>query len=174
MKREAADVLGRVHGLLTNGGEDLNSLRKKHPEHWPGLLRTLLPVAAAYYYCGQEDPGHEIINHVPLDLYYGSMPLSERTSLALSYAATLGHFPVRLALERYTDLFRDLKKVSVNGWNTHYTLQPLRLIDTVMLAVVSDDFTLGPAVRGWLDDDEYLVRQRIHQELKELMAEQGV
>ncbi len=174
MKREAADILGRVHVALTDGGQDLAALRKKRPNEWPGLLRTLLPVAAAYYYSGQEERGHEIINMAPFDLFYGTMPLSERTALALGYAATLSCIPVRLALERYANLFRDLKKVSVNGWNTHYTLQPLQLIDTVVLAVVSDEFTLGPAVRSWLDDDEYLLRQRIHTELKELMDQQEI
>jgi hypothetical protein len=137
-------------------------------------VRTLLPVAAAYYCSGQEDRGHEIINMAPYDLFYGSMPLGERTALALGYAATLAHIPVRLALERYANLFRDLKKISLNGWNTHYTLQPLQLVDTVVLAIVSEEFTLGPTVRAWLDDDEYLVRQRIHNELKELMDQQQV
>jgi cellulose synthase operon protein C len=174
MKREASEVLGRVRDLLTDGGEPLALVRKKRGREWPGLLRTLLPIAAAYYYSGQDDLGHEIINMVPQDLYYSAMPVAERTALALGYAATLGQIPVRLALERYSNLFQDLKQFSVNGWNTHYTLQPLQLIDTVVLAVVSDDFTLGPAIRGWLDDDEYLVRQRINAELNELMAQQGV
>ena len=34
------------------------------------------------------------------------------------------------------------------------------------LAVVSDDFTLGANARRWLDDDEYLVRRRVHQEYR--------
>ena len=35
-----------------------------------------------------------------------------------------------------------------------------------MLAVVSDDFTLGADARRWLDDDEYLVRRRVHKEYR--------
>jgi hypothetical protein len=37
-----------------------------------------------------------------------------------------------------------------------------------VLAVVSDDFTMGTNARRWLDDDEYLVRKRIHRDLRAL------
>jgi cellulose synthase operon protein C len=37
-------------------------------------------------------------------------------------------------------------------------------------AVVHDDFALGAAVRRWLDSDEYLIRRRIHRDLRSLMG----
>ena len=40
----------------------------------------------------------------------------------------------------------------------------------VVLAVVADDFALGPAVRRWLDDDEYRVRRRIHADTRALVG----
>jgi hypothetical protein len=54
--------------------------------------------------------------------------------------------------------------------NRYFTLKPLELIDTVVRAVVSDDFALGPGVRGWLDDDEYLIRRRITRDLEAALA----
>ena len=173
MKNEAYDVLGRVHYLLT-AGEEIPAARKRRAKDWPNLMRTLLPVAAAYYYAGQEELGFKILDPISEDLYRYPMSLAERTALAFTYAATLGHVPVRIARGRFGDLFQFLKKITINGWNTHYTLQPLKLIDTAILAIVSEDFMIGPKVRGWLDDEEFLVRQRIHKELKELMAEEGV
>ena len=173
MKNEAYEILKQIDDLLT-GGEKLDSLEKKRSKDWPALLRTLLPVAAAYYYSGQQTAGFNIIDKAGADLYAGTMSLADRTALALSYASTLGQVPVGIALGRFGDLFNRLKKVAVNGWNTHYTLQPLQLIDTIVLAVVSEDFILGPTIRAWLDDEEYLIRQRIHQELQGMMAEQGV
>jgi hypothetical protein len=174
LRREANAVLGQVHGWLTRG-DDLPQLRRRtDPAEWPRLLQTLLHVAAGWYYCGQEEEGFKIVHAAGGDLYDGTMPLNRRTELAYAYAAALGQVPPGVALGRFTDLFTRLKRVAVNGINTHYTLQPLRLIDTVVLAVVSDDFTLGPAVRGWLDDEEYLVRRRVHQDLRRFMEEQGV
>jgi hypothetical protein len=40
-------------------------------------------------------------------------------------------------------------------------------------AVVTDDFALGPAVRRWLDDDEYRVRRRIHQDTRAMIGGGG-
>jgi hypothetical protein len=54
--------------------------------------------------------------------------------------------------------------------NNYYSQSQLRLIEAIVLAVVSDDFTLGAAARRWLDDDEYLVRRRIHKDYRALTA----
>ena len=54
--------------------------------------------------------------------------------------------------------------------NTHYSLSQLTVVEAVVLAVVSDDFTMGSQARRWLDDDEFLVRRRIHRDLKATMA----
>ena len=53
--------------------------------------------------------------------------------------------------------------------NTHFSLAQLRLVEAAVLAVVNDDFALGPAVRRWLDDDEYRVRHRIHRDTRALV-----
>ena len=58
--------------------------------------------------------------------------------------------------------------------NRYFTLKPLQLIDTIIRSVVTDEFTLGPAVRGWLDDDEFLIRSRIHRDLAAILREQGL
>jgi hypothetical protein len=173
LKNEADRVLFQVAGWLTRG-EELPRLRKLRAAEWPSLMRTLLHVAAGWYYCGRDKEGHAIIDEVRKDLFEGAMPLGQRTALALTYASTLGQVPVRLALGRFEELFQRLKRIAINGSNTHYTLQPIQLVDAVVLAVVSKDFTLGPAVRSWMDDDEFLVRQRIHKELSELMNQQEV
>ena len=42
----------------------------------------------------------------------------------------------------------------------------IEIAEEAVLALTSDDFALGPAGRKWLDDDEYLVRRRIHDDMK--------
>jgi len=39
-------------------------------------------------------------------------------------------------------------------------------VDSVARAAVSDDFTLGPAARRWLDDDEFRVRVRMRRDFE--------
>jgi hypothetical protein len=43
----------------------------------------------------------------------------------------------------------------------------------MMLALVSEDFTLDREARKRLDDDEFLVRRRIHRDVREAMAKAG-
>ena len=58
--------------------------------------------------------------------------------------------------------------------NRYFTLKPLELIDTVVRSVVTEDFALGPAVRGWLDDDEFLIRRRIHRDMAAVLKDDGI
>jgi hypothetical protein len=78
---------------------------------------------------------------------------------------------VRLALGRVEELFQRLHGVTDSQTtNTHYSLARLRLVEAAVLAVVNDDFALGPTVRRWLDDDEYRVRRRIHRDVRALVG----
>jgi hypothetical protein len=82
---------------------------------------------------------------------------------------------VLVALGRLEEVFRDLRGIKVTGsTNQYFSLQPLRLIETAVRAVVSEDFTVGPQVRAWLDADELVVRRRIRDELKEFLVGQGL
>ena len=57
--------------------------------------------------------------------------------------------------------------------NTHYSLSQLDVIEAVVLAVASDDFTLGTHARRWLDDDEFIIRRRIHRDVDQAMVHTG-
>jgi hypothetical protein len=48
------------------------------------------------------------------------------------------------------------------------------LVEETILAIVSDDFILGPSGQRWLDDDEYLVRRRIHADMKREREKNGL
>jgi hypothetical protein len=99
------------------------------------------------------------------------LPPIERTALARTYAACLSYAPARFAIGRLEELYTRLDRLHLTGsTNTHYTLAVLELVDTIVLAVVREDFSLGPAVRRWLDDDEYQVRRRMQQDLQALLT----
>ena len=72
-------------------------------------------------------------------------------------------------MARITELFRKMdEKESPTHRRPHqyYSRFHLNLVEDVIRAIVSDDFALGPGGRKWLDDDEYLVRRRIHADMK--------
>lgn len=96
----------------------------------------------------------------------GIADVRERTATAVTYAVALGHGPPRLALGRLEELFQRLDRVTVDGATArYYAVKPLELIDAAISSVVTDEFALGPQVRGWLDDDEFQLRKRITRQL---------
>lgn len=134
-----------------------------------------LGLAVGWFAVGDEDAGNRILNEARERLFLAGADEQERTELAIAYAEALGFAPPGIALGRLEEIFQRLERVSVRGaTNLYFTLKPLELIDAVVRSVVTEDFALGPAVRGWLDDDEFLIRRRIHRDLAAVLREQGI
>ena len=57
---------------------------------------------------------------------------------------------------------------------SHYSLSQLNVIEAALLALVSDDFTMSEETRRWLDEDEYLVRRRLHADVKQALDAAGM
>ncbi len=160
---EARDLLAAL-----DGGTGEHPVAQVVP---PGPLD--LGLAVGWFAVGNADAGMRILDGARDRLYSRSIPDErERTAVALGYAAALGHAPTGVALGRLEELFLRLDSIDVRGAaNRYFTAQPLELVDTVIRSVVSDDFAIGPGVRGWLDDDEFLIRRRINRDLS--IAMQG-
>jgi hypothetical protein len=79
------------------------------------------------------------------------------------------------ALGRIEELFKILEKVP-NRYttNSHFSRFHLQVIEAVVTSLVGENMTLGEGGKRWLDEDEYLVRRRIHSEMRELLASHGL
>ena len=64
----------------------------------PLLLRTLLHVAAGWYYFGKDDQARPVMDEARRLLFQGQLHGREQTLLACTYAATLGQAPVEFVL----------------------------------------------------------------------------
>jgi hypothetical protein len=136
-------------------------------ENWNNTLILLLQTAGGWFYMGQEDRARHILDEVREVLFKGDLIESHQTTLACAYVRTLGQAPTELAIGRLEQLFRRMDRIrDMYTTNTHYSLARLCLVEAVVLALVSDDFTLDPASRRWLEDDEFLVRRRIHRDVR--------
>ncbi|MDB5308264.1 MAG: hypothetical protein JWO38_2466 [Gemmataceae bacterium] len=135
-----------------------------------------LGLAVGWFAAGDEDAGNRILDEARNRLFVARVGDDhERTDLAIGYAEALGFAPPRIALGRLEEIFQLLDRVTVTGsTNRYFTLKPLQLIDAVVRSVVTDDFALGPAVRGWLDDDEFLIRRRIHRDMAAVLRDDGI
>jgi hypothetical protein len=138
----------------------------------PAGVRALLLVAGEWYFFGRDGQADPILKRARDLLLKGDLPPRDQTALACSYAKTVGQAPVAVAQKRLEEIFTSVKGVKdTYTTSSHFSVSQLDLIEAVVLAVVSDDFTLGTQARRWLDEDEFLVRRRIHRDVRTLMAQ---
>jgi hypothetical protein len=50
----------------------------------------------------------------------------------------------------------------------------VKIGEAVALAMTAKDFAADPGARRWLDEDEYLVRRRIHADIQRALAAAGL
>lgn len=98
--------------------------------------------------------------------------------LIASYLVSLGQAPIEMALARFGELFEfahiEPKMIPITdnfATCTHCVISQLTVVESVMQAIVSDDFTLNQESRRILEEDEYIVRRRIHADVADAMAE---
>jgi hypothetical protein len=170
--RDQIEHLLRVMTNVGLGGKDAKALKAKELAALPTpTLRVLLHVAAGWYYFSRPDQAEPVMQAARSQLLQEQPDPKEKTKLAAAYAATLGQAPQELAQKRLEEIFA--KVVGIKDTFTtgrHYYKLHLDVVEAVVLAVVSDDFTMGSQARRWLDDDEFLARRRIHRDLKAVMA----
>jgi cellulose synthase operon protein C len=142
-----------------------------------------LQSAGAWFYFGDPDKPLATINEAG-EFLFGNSPAAARgrepwhqdyAELAMAYAGAVGKAPIDFALDRIEEMFRRLAGVA-NGFSTrtHYSRLHLNVVEEVILSVMQTDATLGETARHWLEDDEYLVRRRIHADMRSLLHESGL
>ncbi len=167
--RDEIDRLLTLMADVVLRGKPLASLDERADK--PAALRALLHVAGGWYYFGRDDRAEPLLKAARATLFSGELAsrVQEHTDLACAYAATVGQAPVEVARRRLEEVFDKLAGVrDTFTTNNYYSQSQLKVAEAVVLAVVSDDFTLGSQARRWLDDDEFLVRRRIHREMREM------
>src|SRR5579864_8012304 len=160
-------------------GQTLAQLQASAGNQWPATLQTLLYLAGGWMFFGWHDRAAEIVDAARTLL---TSPASRDNLAALShlryselartYVEALGHAPVDMAMRRIEALFQTMRRFKDTFTsNRFYARLHLNVIEAVVMSVVTEDFAMGPGVRRWLDDDEYLVRRRIHRDHKAMKEE---
>ncbi|AMV24875.1 hypothetical protein VT84_10790 [Gemmata sp. SH-PL17] len=174
LSNEIDRFLTKLHSEVL-GGASTEDLRKKHqakPETWGAVLQTLLNLAGGWLHFGRKDRADPILDAARNELLNSNavtLPPKDYTELARAYVTALGQGQAESALARMIELFKRMSPAKItNTWTTaqYYSRFHLNLVEDVIRAVVNDDAALGPSGRRWLDDDEYLVRRRIHADMK--------
>ena len=137
-------------------------------------MRLLLCAASGWYYFGQNEQAQGVADVVRGRLFESDLPPMEQRGLACAYASAIGQASELEAIQRMNDMFgrrtktkRNIDRVVDNMTTaSHFSISQLDVIETALLSLVSDDFSLSPESRRWLDEDEFLVRKRIHEDVR--------
>jgi hypothetical protein len=168
--RDEIDQILRQMAELVLKGREVKQVDFKKEEQGPAMLRSLLQVAGQWYYFGRDSQAEPILQAARSVLLANDLDPRSQTQLAKAYATAVGQAPVEVAQKRLEEVFRQLKGIKdTYTTSSHFSVSQLDVVESVVLAVVSDDFTVGTQARRWLDDDEFLVRRRIHRDLRTLM-----
>lgn len=128
-------------------------------------LIARLHAAAGLSYLGELERTKGVFEEA-LAALAGDMPTPERLSLTRATARSLGAAPIAYAVAGLDALQNKLTIVTDSfNTNTHVCLSVVDFMEALVLGYASEDLAIGQSARRWLDDDEYLVRRRIHRDL---------
>lgn len=131
-----------------------------------GTVVARLHTAAAQSFLGQTEAARPIFDEATAVLR-SELPMGERLQIGRALSRALGTAPLEYALAGLAELEKTVVFVTDSfNTNTHVCLSVLDFMEALVLGYVNEDLSTDPVTRRHLDDDEYLVRRRIHKDLK--------
>ena len=174
------DEIGRLYGLVAELVESnpKGGSRRAEKDSTSRAQRLLLCVATGWYYFGLENEARAISDKVRATLRGGGLAVMEQKNLTCAYLEAIAQAPVEESIQRVEEILSvDEKGESVfprisdqMTTASHFSVSQLQVLEESVLALVNDDFSLSPDARRWLDEDEYLVRSRIHLDVRQADA----
>ncbi|MEO7736455.1 MAG: hypothetical protein ABIY55_36185, partial [Kofleriaceae bacterium] len=150
----------------------------EHAASGPEALRARLAIAAGLAYLGEAARALPIFDQARGQLHetfaaIGALtkdaprpPLTAALELTRALALAYAQAPLGNALGGIAELSRHLRDITDNfGTNSHYCLSVLHFVESLVLGITSDDLALGEAGRRFVEDDEHLIRRRVHRDL---------
>jgi hypothetical protein len=141
--------------------------------------KLLLTVAGGWFYFGQHEQAQPVAREARQQLFHSELSAVQRSSLACAYLAAVAQAPLAIALPLIQELFAKdpqtqqpnlAKMIDPLFTSTHFSLAQLDVVEATVLTLVSDEFVLSPETRQWLEEDEFLVRRRIHRDVREMVG----
>lgn len=84
-------------------------------------------------------------------------------ALALAYAQA----PLAYALGEIAELAGHFRDITDNlSTNSHFCLSVVHFVESLVLGITSDNLALGETGRRFIEDDEHLIRRRLHRDLR--------
>jgi hypothetical protein len=168
LREAVSHLMGRLETLVTAMPAPRSDLAGNQLGQRQCLL---LELAAGWLYFGEDARARKILDDARSLLWRKELYCIHQAELACAYLAALGQAPLDLALPRIMEFFRRADGIYDNYTTvTHYSLTRLNVVEAMMLGLCGQNLAFDRAARQWLDDDEFLVRRRIHADMRAAMA----
>ncbi len=152
-------------GLRAEIAELLAEAEHALPSNRIETLRGRLALAAGLAFLGETARALPIYEQARAALSENPV-LTVRLDLTRALALAYAQAPLDQALGGLADLANQLRDITDNyGTNTHYCLSVLHFVESLVLGITADDLALGEAGRRFVEDDEHLIRRRLHRDL---------
>ena len=160
----------------------LKTIRQEAGTKWPEVLMTLLSIAEAWLVFGAAEKAAAYLDEARKTLFepkQNGLDFEKSflivTKLVRTYVGVLVHLPLEEALQRIEELFAKLGRLpNSTTTNEYFSRLHLNIVEDVVRTLINDSMLLGDQARRWLDDDEYLVRRRIHADMKKVLSQSGL
>ena len=128
-------------------------------------LPARIPVAGAWLAARQEADARPILD-AAFTFLAGTPPLVERMAVSRAIARAVSRSSPSFAVAAAERLASQLPRVTDSyNTNSHFCISVIELAECLVLAVASDELGLGDAGRRFVDEDERILRRRIHADL---------
>ncbi|HEY1811353.1 MAG TPA: hypothetical protein VGG74_03295 [Kofleriaceae bacterium] len=130
------------------------------------VLRGRLAIAGGLAYLGEFARAKPIFEQSHAALATTTLSPTERLDVVRALSLAYAQAPLQQALAGIAELAGLFKDISdVQSTNSHYCLSVLDFVESLVLGITSDDLALGEAGRRFVEDDEHLIRRRLHRDL---------
>jgi len=155
-------------------------LRRRYPSDtlgktWSQALQSLVHIAGGWLMYGVAEKAVPILDEARSALIgKAAVAISPQyyAGLASAYISAIGHGPFQSGIERLLEFFQSMDRTRITNTTStaaSFSRHHLEMVEALVWSLVSDDFVHGQSGRRWLDDDEYLVRRRIHRDLRRVL-----
>lgn len=178
MRDQISQFLTRTTQQVT-GGQDLATVRQQTGDGWTDAIGALLGVAEGWQYFGQAEKARPILDAARDTLFNrrpGDRPwVWERLAiLAKRYLSAAAHAPD--SIDRVEEVFSKLPKMVNTGSQAadYFARLHLMIQEAALEALVGSGKGSDPQTQRWLDEDEQLVRSKVHRDTREAVAGAGL
>ena len=182
LRDEIDRFLKEIESVLLDG-KSIEFMRRTSGGSWPALLVALLKLAEGWQFFGDTEQAAPILDEARRTLLANAKETKEKrtilsrdvTKIARAYIAAAAQGPIHDALNRVEELFNYLEKLpNTFITSTHYSRLHLDIVEEIVRSLIHDNLADGGAARRWLDEDEFLVRRRIHGDFQAFLEQSRV